>query len=72
MRVSVAPREGSGGSHVTVRVDDTGIGIPRDKVPTIWGAFEQVSACLRQKHWCGQTLVLGTASRTVGTAPLSR
>jgi signal transduction histidine kinase len=30
------------GSKVVITVTDTGIGIPRDKIGTIWGAFEQV------------------------------
>ena len=46
VRVTVAPADRSG-THVIICVEDTGIGISQEKIPHIWGAFEQVrGACL--------------------------
>jgi hypothetical protein len=47
VRVTVAPSDESG-AYVTITVDYTGIGISKDKIPQIWGAFEQVcmSVCM--------------------------
>lgn len=43
-RVCVNVRPGGGGDHyVSIEVTDTGVGIPKDKLGTIFKAFEQVS-----------------------------
>ena len=36
--------------HVEVRIKDTGIGIPEDKINTIFDRFAQVDSSLRRKH----------------------
>ncbi len=62
VRVTVAPRDRTG-TYVTIRVEDTGIGIPKDKINSIWGAFEQVGedavrvcdcvcVCVTVRHGC--------------------
>jgi signal transduction histidine kinase len=37
-------------SQIAILVEDTGIGIPRNKVPRIWEAFEQVDMSVTRKH----------------------
>ncbi|EKX47704.1 hypothetical protein GUITHDRAFT_56294, partial [Guillardia theta CCMP2712] len=39
----------TGPNEVTVEVHDTGIGIPEDKLETIWGAFKQVDMSTTRK-----------------------
>jgi signal transduction histidine kinase len=36
--------------QVEIAVSDTGIGIPREKIPRIWEAFEQVDMSVTRKH----------------------
>ncbi|GIL60119.1 hypothetical protein Vafri_14766 [Volvox africanus] len=38
------------GSAVTLQVADTGIGIPTDRINSIWGAFEQVDMSVTRKY----------------------
>ncbi|KAL6760739.1 hypothetical protein V8C86DRAFT_1037595 [Haematococcus lacustris] len=48
VRVSVGPANPTGCS-VLITVEDTGIGIPADKMGSIWGAFEQVDMSVTRK-----------------------
>jgi len=54
VRVTVAPADKSA-THVIITVEDTGIGIAKHKIPSIWGAFEQVSRPVARsgaRLWC--------------------
>ena len=39
------------GKHIFLAVEDTGVGIPKDKFGQIFGAFKQVQQ--RRYAWCG-------------------
>jgi CheY-like chemotaxis protein len=66
-----APREGAGGGvapaggRLAVRVVDTGIGIPPDKLETIFGAFQQVDGSLA-REFAGTGLGLTIARQLTG------
>uniref|UniRef100_A0A7S3VS63 histidine kinase n=1 Tax=Dunaliella tertiolecta TaxID=3047 RepID=A0A7S3VS63_DUNTE len=49
VRVTVAPADKLA-THVIITVEDTGIGISQDKIPHIWGAFEQVDMSVTRKY----------------------
>ena len=51
-------------AHVTVRVEDTGIGIPDDKMTSVFEKFSQVDASSTRRHE-GTGLGLAIASRLV-------
>eukprot|EP00983_Pelagomonas_calceolata_P084192 1156313-Pelagomonas_calceolata.AAC.3 len=68
VRVTVAPADKLA-THVIITVEDTGIGISQDKIPHIWGAFEQVRAESTRPSHVGsdpKPLAKGTTSHTYG------
>ncbi|KXZ47741.1 hypothetical protein GPECTOR_33g623 [Gonium pectorale] len=49
-RVAVRVTPAADGGAVTLVVSDTGIGIPKERIPSIWGAFEQVDMSVTRKY----------------------
>jgi signal transduction histidine kinase/DNA-binding response OmpR family regulator len=62
--VDVSGKVEAGVANVTVRVEDTGIGIPEEKLTTVFGKFAQVDASSTRRHE-GTGLGLAIASRLV-------
>ncbi|KAF5834465.1 hypothetical protein DUNSADRAFT_8821 [Dunaliella salina] len=73
VRVTVAPADRSA-THVIITVEDTGIGISQDKIPHIWGAFEQVGVetgrlATRKKNVCDHPRGTNLRYRRVAADP---
>ncbi|MBZ0163474.1 MAG: response regulator [Notoacmeibacter sp.] len=62
--VDVSGDVGNGIAHLKVRVEDTGIGIPEDKLEAVFGKFAQVDSSSTRRHE-GTGLGLAIASRLV-------
>ncbi|MEZ7196015.1 transporter substrate-binding domain-containing protein [Pseudodesulfovibrio karagichevae] len=65
LEVSVLPRRRPGTVHVLFTVSDTGIGIPDDKLGSIFEHFTQVSSGFT-RHYQGAGLGLAISKRMVG------